>query len=141
MDDRLIKAIIHDFVKLLLHFSIPHKTTDVFTQLTCIYLKVKCDDIDWYGGRSCIILKSPSQKSLREEESRYPEDLPKKPPKTSVKNISQGYEDIVVLGQSCGEVLLSKITQTTKLLSRYEEDIQQISSGSTKHKISFWRFP
>ena len=33
MDVRLIKAIIHDFVKLQLHFSFPHKTTDVLSQL------------------------------------------------------------------------------------------------------------
>lgn len=33
MDVRLITAIIHDFVKLLLHFSFSHKTTDFFPQL------------------------------------------------------------------------------------------------------------
>ena len=54
---------------------------------TCSYLKVKCYDIDWYGGGPCVILKSPSQKSLREEKSWYPEDLPKNNPKNSVKNI------------------------------------------------------
>ena len=79
--------------------------------------------------------------NFEESQSEIPEgrriQISRRPAKKNPKNFSTEYKDIVVLGQSCGEVLLSKITQTTKLLSRYEEDIQQISSGSTKHKISF----
>ena len=137
MDVRLIKAIIHDFVKLLLHFSFPHKTTDVFSQL-CSYLKVKCDDIDWYGGGSCIILKSPSQKSLREEKSWYPEDLPKNPKNVSKEYITglRGYRCFRSI--LCWSLYSVRLFKHKMLLSWYEEDIQQLSSGSTKNNI-FWK--
>ena len=74
-------------VENVLHLGITLNTVDQIL----IYLKIKRNDIDGNRRRSRIVLKGSSQKSLRKEESWYPEDLQESKMKNSEQCFSSSF--------------------------------------------------
>lgn len=64
------------------------------------HLKIKRYNVDGYGWRSCKVLKSSSEKTLREEKSRYPEHLEKKTFQYQLARVPY-YEDDITAVWDC----------------------------------------